>query len=155
MTGVEIKSVRFGAPVAQRLIAAAMADLGERYGGTGDDSPIEPGDFDPPGGSFFVAVLDGQPVGCGGWRSHGDLGDVAEVKRLYVAPGARRTGVARALMAAIEASVREGGRRRIILECGQKQPEAIRLYESSGYQRIENFGYYRDAPLCVSFGRDI
>ncbi len=155
MTDVEIKSIRFGAPVAKRLAAEAVRDLAERYGGGGDDTPIEPADFDPPEGGFFIAVLDGEPVGCGGWRSHGTTDDVAELKRMYVAPAARGRRVARMLLAAIEDSARERGRRRMILACGQKQPEAISLYQSSGYERIDNFGFYRDQPLCVSYGRDL
>ncbi len=43
----------------------------------------------------------------------------------------------------------------MILECGSEQPEAVALYESRGYQRIEDFGFYRDAPGVLSFGRDL
>ena len=101
-TGVEVRRVRFTDPVAQRLVAAAMADLGARYGGTGDDTPIDPTDFDPPGGAFLIAQLDGQPAGCAGWRSHGTSGEDAELKRMYVADAARGRGVARALLAALQ-----------------------------------------------------
>jgi hypothetical protein len=43
----------------------------------------------------------------------------------------------------------------MILECGDRQPEAIALYRSCGYQPIPHFGFYRDAPGVVSLGRDI
>jgi GNAT superfamily N-acetyltransferase len=112
-------------------------------------------EFDPPSGAFLVAYLDHDPVGCAGWRSHGDSGDTAELKRLYVAPTARGHGIARALLAAIERSAREYGRSRLILECGDRQPEAIGLYQGSGYELIENFGYYRDEPGVLSFGRSL
>ncbi|MFI2711813.1 GNAT family N-acetyltransferase [Micromonospora sp. NPDC018662] len=155
MSEIEILPRRFDAPESQALIRAALADLGARYGGSGDETPVDAAEFDPPDGAFLVAYLDGQPVGCGGWRSHGADGDEAELKRMYTAPAARGRGVARSVLAAIERSARDAGRKRIVLECGDKQPEAIAMYTSAGYERIPNFGYYRDAPGCLSFGRTL
>jgi GNAT superfamily N-acetyltransferase len=152
---IEIRAVRYGAPLAQQLVAAAIADLRERYGGDGDGTPVHPVEFDPPDGAFLVAFIDGQAVGCGGWRSHGDTEDVAEIKRMYTAPGARGHGVARAVLTSLEESAREHGRKRAVLETGNRQPEAIALYEACGYQRIPDFGFYRDEPGVVSFGRDL
>ncbi|MFC4021345.1 GNAT family N-acetyltransferase [Micromonospora sp. GCM10011542] len=152
MSEIEIRAVRFDAPVAQRLIRAALADLGARYGGTGDDTPVDAAEFQPPDGEFLVAYLGGEPVGCGGWRSHGDD---AELKRMYTAPEARGRGVARAVLAAVERSAADQGRKRVILECGDKQPEAIAMYTAAGYERIPNFGFYADAPGCLSFGRTL
>ena len=113
-------------------------------------------------------IRDGQPVGCGGWRtiSHfvedagrgpgeGVAEDVAEIKRMFVSAQARRQGVGEALLVALEASAREGGMRRMILETGMAQPEAISLYTKMGYEKIQNYGYYRDEPECVSFGREL
>ncbi|BCL16190.1 GNAT family N-acetyltransferase [Micromonospora sagamiensis] len=155
MSDIEIRVLRFDSEVAQRLVRAALADLGTRYGGSGDETPVDATEFEPPDGTFLVAYLDGEPVGCGGWRSHGDTGEAAEVKRMYTAPAARGRGVARTVLAAVERSARERGRKRIVLECGDRQPEAIAMYEAAGYERIPNFGYYRDAPGCVSFGRTL
>ncbi|MET7672295.1 GNAT family N-acetyltransferase [Micromonospora luteifusca] len=153
MSEIEIRVVRFDAPVAQQLIRAALADLGARYGGSGDDTPVDATEFEPPDGAFLVAYLAGEPVGCGGWRSHG--ADTAELKRMYTAPAARGRGVARTVLAAVERSAREQGRKRVVLECGDKQPEAIAMYRSAGYGRIPNFGFYKDAEGCVSFGRTL
>ncbi|WP_433531917.1 GNAT family N-acetyltransferase [Micromonospora sp. CA-263727] len=155
MQKIEIQVVPFDSPVAQRLIAAALADLGVRYGGSGDETPVDASEFAAPVGTFLVAHLDGQPVGCGGWRSHGEAGETAELKRMYTAPEARGRGVARTLLAAIEGSAREHGRKQIILECGDRQPEAIAMYTVAGYDRIPNFGYYADHPGCLSFGRPL
>src|SRR5204862_488919 len=47
------------------------------------------------------------------------------------------------------------GAHRVILETGMGQPEAMQLYETSGYERIEPFGYYRDEPLSVSYGKTL
>ncbi|SCG62870.1 GNAT family N-acetyltransferase [Micromonospora humi] len=155
MSEIEILPRRFDAPESQALIRAALADLGARYGGSGDETPVDAAEFVPPAGAFLVAYLDGRPVGCGGWRSHGEDGDAAELKRMYTDPAARGRGVARSVLAAVERSARDAGRKRIVLECGDKQPEAIALYTTSGYERIPNFGYYRDAPGCLSFGRTL
>jgi GNAT superfamily N-acetyltransferase len=153
---IEIRPVRYGAPVAQELVAAAMADLAVRYDADadGDETPVRPVEFDPPDGAFLVAFLRGRPVGCGGWRSHGGT-DVAEIKRMYTVPEARGRGVARALLRALEESARRQGRQRAILETGYAQPEAIAMYEASGYERIPPFGYYRNEPGVVSFGREL
>lgn len=155
MNGVQIRRVRYDAMVAQALIEAALTDLGERYEGDGDATPVSPSDFAPPTGAFLVAYLDGEAVACGGWRTFGDGGMVAELKRMYTAPAARGRGVARQVLAAVEGSARSFGRTRMILETGGRQPEAIKLYLSSGYQPIEHFGHYRDSPEVVSLGRDL
>lgn len=155
MNGVEIRAVRYDALVAQALVAAAMAELGERYGGDGDETPVQPSDFEPPDGAFLVAYLDGEAVACGGWRSFDQDGKLAELKRMYTAPAVRRRGVARQVLAAVEESARASGRTRMILETGDRQPEAVALYLSAGYERIEDFGFYRDAPGVISLGRDL
>ncbi|TDC78503.1 GNAT family N-acetyltransferase [Micromonospora sp. KC606] len=153
MSKIEIRALAFDSPVAQSLIRAALADLGQRYGGSGDDTPVDAAEFVPPRGAFLVAYLDGQPVGCGGWRGHGDGDGTAELKRMYTDPAARGRGVARAVLVAVEESARYHGRKRMILECGDRQPEAIAMYTSAGYEPIPNFGFYADAPGCLSFGR--
>jgi GNAT superfamily N-acetyltransferase len=150
---LEIRAVSFDDPDAQSLIDGAMADLAARYGGTGDDTPVDPADFRAPGGDFLVAYLDGVPVACAGWRSLGTDGTTAELKRMYTRPQARRRGVARAVLRAVEQSARAAGCTRVALETGALQPEAISMYESSGYALIPNFGYYKDEPDVRSFGR--
>lgn len=153
----------YDSDVARPLVAAALLDLGQRYGGDGDQTPVRPAEFEPPEGAFLVAYLDGVAVGCGGWRTYRGDGEVAgadgpaaaELKRMYTSPAARGRGVARRLLAAVEDSARGHGRWRMILECGHRQPEAIALYTSYGYRPIPHFGYYRDTPGVVSLGRDL
>ena len=155
MSELEIKHVRYGAPVARRLVEAALAELAGRYGGPGDETPVDATEFDPPDGVFLIAWRNGEAVGCGGWRTADGFEDAAEIKRMYVAPAARGLGVARALLAALEESARQAGMKRVLLETGDRQPEAIALYERVGYERIPNFGHYRAEPGCVSFGRSL
>jgi GNAT superfamily N-acetyltransferase len=149
---IHVREARFSDPDVQKLVAEAMAELSGRYGGSGDDTPIGLTDFDPPAGRFFVAVSGDELVGCAGWRAHGPD---AELKRMFTAEAARGRGVARRLLAAIEESARSDGRERVILETGDKQPEAIGLYISCGYQRIPDFGYYKDHDDVLSFARDL
>jgi len=153
VSDIEIRPMRFGAPVSRALVAGAMADLGQRYGGGGDGTPVDDVEFDPPNGIFLVAFADGEPAGCAGWRSHDDTDDVAELKRMYVAPRFRGIGLATMLLRAVEDAARGSGRTQMLLECGDKQPEAVALYQKCGYQPIPHFGFYKDAPGVKSFGR--
>jgi GNAT superfamily N-acetyltransferase len=153
---IQIRAARFDEPEVQKLVAEALGDLSRRYGGSGDDTPIEATDFEPPAGRFFVACRAGERgaelVGCAGWRRHGAD---AELKRMYTAPAARGRGVARLVLRAIEDSAREAGCARVILETGDRQPEAIALYTSAGYRRIADFGYYKGHRGVLSFAREL
>ena len=149
---VEIREIGFAEPEVQKLVTELLGDLALRYGGNGDDTPVTLTDFDPPDGRFFVAADGDQLLGCVGWRRHGAD---AELKRMFTVPAARGRGVARLLLAAVEASAREAGLRRVILETGDKQPEAIGLYISAGYERIPDFGYYKDEDGVLSFAREL
>jgi GNAT superfamily N-acetyltransferase len=156
VTEIVIKPMRYLAPVSQTLVAATMSDLAERYGGSmGDETPVLPAEFDPPEGGFFVAYVDEWPVGCGGWRTWAADDNVAEIKRMYTRPEARGLGVAKAVLAAVEDAARAGGRKRMILETGLEQPEAMALYEHQGYTPIPSYGYYRNQPGSRCYARDL
>ena len=142
-----------------RLIAEVQLEYVRRYGG-GDDTPLDPGVFDPPAGSFFVAYLGRagrpEPVATGAWRRRADvtaLGSThtAEIKRMYVRPAAQRRGLARRMLTHLEATARAAGAEVMILETGDQQPEAIALYTSAGYTPIAGFGHYRDSPVNRCF----
>ena len=100
-----------------------------------------------PGVVFFVARLDGEPVGCGGVAfAHG----LAEVKRMYVRPPARGSGVARAVLARLEEEARRRGVTRLVLETGDVQHDAMRLYERAGFTRCAAFGDYAAMPPAAT-----
>jgi ribosomal protein S18 acetylase RimI-like enzyme len=144
-------------PDAAELVEAVQQEYVARYGSR-DETPLEPAYFEPPDGAFFVGYLDGRPVASGAWRRRSDVtvdgtDATAEVKRMYVAPQARRRGLARVMLAHLEETARAAGAQAIVLETGLAQPEAIALYESSGYVAIPSFGFYRDAPLNRCFAR--
>jgi GNAT superfamily N-acetyltransferase len=139
-------------PVAAALIEAVQQVYVARYGGR-DETPVEPAEFSPPRGLFLVGRLGGEPVACGGWRVVEP--GLAELKRMYVASGFRGRGLSRILLAALEDSARNAGLTRLRLETGHRQPEAIRLYETSGYARIDKFGVYRHDPGSTCFGKSL
>jgi GNAT superfamily N-acetyltransferase len=149
--------VGFGHPDAMRLIAEVQAEYVARYGGE-DETPLDPAMFDPPRGSFFVGYLGAAPVVSGAWRRRDDVEALgctatAEVKRMYVAPSARGRGLARRMLAHLERTAAEAGAEATILETGLAQPEAIALYESSGYVEVPKFGYYCHAELSRCYGK--
>lgn len=149
---VELRVEPYDGPVAQELIAAVQQEYVARYGGP-DDSPVDPGEFAPPAGCFVVAYDGIAPIASGGLRPATD--GAMEIKRMYVRPEWRGRGLARVVLADLEARARDLGATRIVLETGMRQPEAIRLYETSGYARIAPFGHYACSPMSVSFGKDL
>ncbi|MDQ1695583.1 MAG: hypothetical protein QOJ03_936 [Frankiaceae bacterium] len=152
MTDVELRDEPYDGPVAQTLIDAVQQEYVNRYGGP-DTAPIEPAEFAPPLGRFVVAYLDNAPVGAGGLRLIEER--TVEVKRMYVVPGARGRGLARLLLVHLEGLARGLGATRVLLETGSRQPEAISLYETSGYERIEGFGHYKCEPGSLSYAKDL
>ena len=68
---------------------------------------------------------------------------------MYVVPGARRSGVARALLAALEGAARGLGYRVVRLDTGDRQPHAQAFYEAAGYRRVGNFN---DNPAAAFHG---
>lgn len=94
-----------------------------------------------------VAYKDDIPVGCGAIKKYSDL--VIEIKRMYVLPEYRGKGIAGAVLSNLEAWAVELGFTESILETGKKQPEAIRLYQKSGYTTIPNYGQYQGVENSV------
>lgn len=149
----EIRQESYDGPSAVQLIAEVQAEYVERYGGP-DDTPVDPAEFAPPNGLFLIGYLDGIAVATGGLRRHEHDAQM-EIKRMYVARPARGKGLSRVMLAVLEDRARGLGMTRVVLETGLRQPEAIRLYETSGYSPIDGFGHYKDAPLSRSFAKDL
>lgn len=152
MTELELRDEPYDSPSAQLLISAVQAEYVERYGGP-DETPVDPAEFVLPDGRFVIGYLEGEPVASGGLRRHVD-GEV-EIKRMYVAPHVRGRGLSRLLLQALEERARAMGASRIVLETGERQPEAIRLYQTSGYEPIVGFGHYKDMALSLSFAKSL
>jgi GNAT superfamily N-acetyltransferase len=132
-------------PAAVALRAAMAREMERRYA----DRLAEPGGRTmtttvgvDAGRVAYAAVArtgQGRPVGHAALRwNDGEL----ELKRMYVSPSHRGTGVSVALLTAVEDAARALGGRRIILQTGDRQPDAVRLYERAGYTRIPIFPPY-------------
>ncbi|MFW6203816.1 MAG: GNAT family N-acetyltransferase [Actinomycetota bacterium] len=147
-----IRPLSYDDPVVRALEAELQAEYINRYGGE-DETPVGDGQFDPPDGLFIVAFLGSEPVASGGFRRHS--ADAAEIKRMYVPEHHRREGLARRLLAELETHAAAAGYRRTVLVTGLRQPEAIALYESSGYQPIAPFGFHADDGLVRCFGKEL
>lgn len=152
MSDLELRDEPYDGPSAQELIDAVQQEYVVRYGSP-DTTPVDPAEFAPPDGRFVVGYLDTDAVAMGGVRRI-DQGTV-EIKRMYVIPEQRGRGLSRVVLAHLETLARELGATRILLETGQKQPEAMRLYETAGYERVEGFGHYRCEPDSVSYGKTL
>lgn len=148
-SSLDIRDVPFDHPDSEALRAAQRIEIDARYGG--DTEPgTKPSASDVP---VFVVAYDaaGLAVGCGGLRQLDD--ESAEIKRMFVTPDARGTGVSIAILGALEDKARSRGWNTLRLETGTAQPDAIRFYEREGYTLIPNFGAYAGAAESLCYER--
>ena len=139
-------------PRAVALRAAQRAEIAQRYGRPDSEPGAPPSAADI--AHFVVAAdPDGTPVGCGGLRQL-DVG-TGEVKRMFVVPARRGTGVAAAVLAALEAHARNAGWTHLRLETGDAQPDAIAFYTKHGYLPIPRFGAYTDEPTSRCYEKSL
>ena len=90
------------------------------------------------------------PIGCGAYKLYDD--ETCELKRIYLEPMMRGSGLAKELMRRLEADARIEGYRYAILETGEPLVEAIGLYKKMGYKIIPNYGQYVNLldSICMS-----
>ena len=131
---------------AQCCLDQYFAELARRFHGGYSrqlDQAAAVRDFVPPRGSLLVAQLFGAPIGCGGIRTLGRR--TAEIKRMWIAPGARGLGIGRRLLQELEQFARRHRFRSIRLDTNESLGEALQLYRSSGYREIAR---YNDNPYA-------
>jgi len=148
---VAIAPAPWDAPEVAALRDAQQAELTALFGWD-----AEPG-AKPTAADVTVLLLaragDGTAVGCGALRALDDPPGAVELKRMYVVPGHRRRGVARALLAALEAEARRRGFVRARLETGDRMPVAAAFYAAHRYARIACFGAYAASPTSHCYER--
>ncbi|MGE2733560.1 GNAT family N-acetyltransferase [Mycolicibacterium vaccae] len=132
-------AVRQDDPRAAPLIDELAVEYADRYGGRRERVAAwlrnyPAAEFEPPDGVLLIGLLDGQPVTGGAFRRFDD--STAELKRIWTDARYRRRGCARALVTRLEADIAQAGYRRVYLTTGDRQPEAVALYESLGYTRL-------------------
>jgi GNAT superfamily N-acetyltransferase len=94
-----------------------------------------------------VAYENEQAVGCGALKKY--KANIAEIKRMFVRPESRNRGIAGRILLELETWAKELEFSECILETGLKQPEAVRLYQKSGYKIIPNYGQYAGVENSV------
>jgi pimeloyl-ACP methyl ester carboxylesterase/GNAT superfamily N-acetyltransferase len=126
-------------PGATTLLPAYLAEIHALYPDWTPDVPprLTAEDVEPPNGRWLIAYQGSKPIGSAALKRLDD--DTAEVKRVYVAPEARGTGVARALLARLEEVARTAGYSRLRLDTGPRQHASVALLHSSGYKPIADY----------------
>lgn len=125
---------------ARLCLSTYFSELAARFetgfdAGADDSARVE--DMAPPSGLFVIARLDGDAVGCGGFKRVDRA--TGEIKRVWTAPSARGLGVARRMLRALEAAAREAGLKTLRLDTNRALTEAHALYRSEGYLEIARF----------------
>src|SRR3984893_15873794 len=136
---IRISTEPFDSADARRLIAALDEHLASRYSPDQRFGPNLKAQHVGAGvGTFVVARTDGRAIGCGALRRLDEA--TAEVKRMYVEPDLRGRGVAKEILDHLEAAARLIGTRRLVLETGIYQAEAIGLYRRAGFNPVRCWG---------------
>jgi GNAT superfamily N-acetyltransferase len=149
---LEFRAVAVDDGDGARLAAAMVEEMRVLYDGLDLDGAhmpkAGPGELGPPDGGFLVGYdPEGTAICCGGFKRFAP--EVAEIKRMYVVPEARGTGVARQLLERLEAGARDLGFTIVRLDTGDRQPGAVRLYLRAGYHEVAN---YNGNPAAAWFG---
>jgi putative acetyltransferase len=99
--------------------------------------------------NIVVAFKGNTPVGCGAMKPYDQ--SAMEIKRMFVPLYMRGNGIAVAILQELEAWAKELGYKKCVLETGDQMPEAIRLYQKTGYQIIPNYGPYEKVESSICF----
>ena len=151
---VSVRRVELDSLLAQGLIRELNAELKQRYPEPGATHfRLEADEVAEGRGAFLVAFKGDEPAGCGAVRRIGE--DTAEIKRMYVRSAARGRGVGRAILEALVAEARRIGMQRLLLETGERQPEALGLYHSAGFVPAPRYGEYVGSPVSICLGKDL
>lgn len=143
--GVSLALVDPGSAEAREAVAAYLLELDERFEEGFDRSEADHDEekFGGDHGRFIVALLDGHVVGCGGLTTLGE--GVAEIKRMWVAKGARGRGVAGLIRRRLEELAAELGHNVVRLDTNRALTNAIEMYRAAGYTGVER---YNDNPYA-------
>ena len=102
--------------------------------------------------TVIVARANGDAIGMGALVLKDGY---AEVKRMFIRPDSRGTGLADQLLQSLEAAARDLGVTQLKLETGPLQPAAIAFYTRNGFESIPNFGEYADSEYSVCFAKSL
>lgn len=148
---VRIERRASGDPQVVAAVQAYVAELDERF--PGGFTTAGPADLVDPGGHYLLALdaADGDRVAAvGGVRAVERPAGAAEVKRMWVHPAYRGTGLGRRLLEALEDLARDLGHEVVVLDTHRSLGEALSLYARAGYREVER---YNDNPYAQAFFR--
>lgn len=126
---------------ARALVEAYGASLGVDLSFQDFEHELEhlASEYGPPSGGFLMAARDGVYLGCVGVRRF--AADTAEMKRLYVAPAGRGSGIGRRLAETAIHAARSMGYKRLVLDTLPSMKEARTLYRSLGFTETSAYRY--------------
>lgn len=161
MASFQIHEAPWDHPDGKALREAQRVELATRYNTDDSEPGSAPTEADI--NVFIIAYIDRHPVACGALRElHIDTATGqeppgnAEVKRMFVVQESRgKGGVASKVLKELEQRASSRGWKRLVLETGNRQPDAIRFYTREGYSVIPNFGPYSASEHSICFGREI
>lgn len=168
MSEVTVLRVPWDDERAATLRKAMDDELGPRYADRLDEVDAETQQrlaaalaLDPASVTDVVIALDPAqvPIAHAALRDLGQvtpaLADALEVKRVYVSPAARGTGVSVQIMRELERIAIERGRARLILQTGDRQPDAVALYRKLGYHHIDVYPPYQPITFSICMARPL
>ncbi|QOV36106.1 GNAT family N-acetyltransferase [Streptomyces ferrugineus] len=135
LAGITVALVDGAAPDARACLDAYAADIDERFPeGFDKDALVRPEEVSGEAGAFFVAYEEGRPVGCGALRRLEP--GAGEIRHVWVHPAARRLGLARRLLAALEQEAAARDLTVVRLDTHAALTEAQAMYRACGYTDI-------------------
>lgn len=141
LAGITVEHVDGAAPDARACLDAYAADIDERFPEGFDKSDlVEPGEVSGDAGAFFVAYEEGRPVGCGALRRLEP--GVGEIRHVWVHREARRLGLARRILEALEGAAAARGLTVVRLDTHATLTEAQAMYRASGYTEIPAYVHH-------------
>jgi putative acetyltransferase len=151
---LRVRREDIASPVVATLIAALNVDLRERYPEDGAcHFRLDAGEVAEGHGAFVVGYVGDEAVACGAVRRVDERS--GEIKRMYVVPAHRGKRYGEVVLGALGVHARRLGLTRLVLETGDRNPEAITLYTRAGFVHIPPFAEYVDSPLSVCMGVDL
>ena len=134
-------------PESPASVAAARSLFVEYAGSLGIDLGFQnfdaevaalPGEYQAPGGALLLALIDGEPAGCGALRAlpDADYPNACEMKRLYVRRAFRRFGLGRLLAQQLMDWAARAGYSTLLLDTLDDMEAARGMYASLGFEEI-------------------
>ncbi|MFF1678207.1 GNAT family N-acetyltransferase [Streptomyces sp. NPDC058256] len=138
LAGITVETVDGASRDARDCLAAYAADIDGRFPeGFDPTALVRPHEVSGDQGAFVVAYEEGRPVGCGALR--GLEPGVGEIRHVWVRPTARRLGLARRILDALEHQAIARGHELVRLDTHAVLTEAQAMYRACGYTEIPRY----------------